>query len=741
MKFSQRLLFLSFVLVLGFVMNGASPSFASADKAISENSKASFTTTVDGESIGHADLTVTVNNRPTDLQTALSYFSERPVSARSITLEIDGKSYEVGDASASITHSALAINDLNIDPPDEVNQWEMTVSAVTNRKIIQFTYSDELLDESSMLSLHSDGANLHPHLLKISRDGVEIDASDFSALLSDSSLEVVGLDLNVEGHPVSAHHATVRIDESKITIDHAREAVADADSVWGGKIHLKNDEGTFIIEFETVVLLNMYIAKFTDGALSAMSEPITINGKTRDFPVSLPDTAQALADSVDGELHASYQYIIGGFSAQLTPTGADELSRHPDIEYIVPSRSVAHLNQNPNSEQVNPPSWGLDRVDQRDWVGGLNDDVYQYGFKGYGVHVYVMDTGIDQSTPDFGVRLSYGYNAISQTNQNTNDCYGSKHGVSVAGIIGGENHGIAKGVTLHPVKITCFTTVNVNTALIGLNWVVADIFSKGHPAVVNMSFNFENINFDVEIFENEIINTFYNEDVVYVTGAGNKQDIDACVYSPARLEEVITVGGSTILDRRLRFKLTLDSGSSFGPCVDLFAPGFEIPTVCGPSTYCEQDGTSFAAPHVAGIAALYLQQFPNWSSTQVKNAILITASANKLLPTSLGTGSPNLLAYWNGTAYTHCEPDVILWQNTVDNIVVDAIYDPITGLCSPGLSFQDGFVSNNKFYFPARFLGSCDTGVWDWGEYACWLGDAPPFTQAIELDGFFYYEE
>jgi subtilisin family serine protease len=129
--------------------------------------------------------------------------------------------------------------------------------------------------------------------------------------------------------------------------------------------------------------------------------------------------------------------------------------------------------------------------------------------------------------------------------------------------------------------------------------------------------------------------------VVYSISAGNSA-ADACFTTPAREPSALTVGATGGIfgssDARAGF-------SNFGTCLDLFAPGVQITAawIGSPTAINTIDGTSMAAPHVAGVAGLYLDANPGSTPAQVMNAI--TTNATPGVVTSPGTGSPNLLLY------------------------------------------------------------------------------------------------
>jgi subtilisin family serine protease len=132
--------------------------------------------------------------------------------------------------------------------------------------------------------------------------------------------------------------------------------------------------------------------------------------------------------------------------------------------------------------------------------------------------------------------------------------------------------------------------------------------------------------------------------VAYVVAAGN-QGADACTTSPARVPAAITVGATTRADHRAVY-------SNWGPCVDLFAPGSRTTSAWATSDTAAHtiSGTSSAAPHVAGVAALYLEAHPAASPEELAQALAAAATAGILSGTH---GAPNRLLY---AAFGAAEP-------------------------------------------------------------------------------------
>lgn len=333
-----------------------------------------------------------------------------------------------------------------------------------------------------------------------------------------------------------------------------------------------------------------------------------------------PGLARRLAAANGGEVGYIYTTAIKGFSAQLTPAAAAALARNPNVEAIEVDGIVSI------DATQSGATWGLDRIDQADLP--LNG-TYSYTSTGAGVRAYIVDTGIRGTHTEFAGRMEAGFTAITDRN-GTNDCNG--HGTHVAGTVGGTTYGVAKGVTLVPVRVLNCRGSGTNSGVIaGVDWVAAQSY---RPAVANMS-----LGGGASTALDNAVTAAVSAGVTFVVAAGNS-NVDACTASPARAPTAITVGATTNTDARASY-------SNFGTCVDIFAPGSSITSAWHKSDTQTStiSGTSMASPHVAGVAALYLQG-GNASPATVTNALTNGATTGKI--TSLGTGSPNRLLF---TAY------------------------------------------------------------------------------------------
>jgi subtilisin family serine protease len=315
-----------------------------------------------------------------------------------------------------------------------------------------------------------------------------------------------------------------------------------------------------------------------------------------------------------------YKAALKGFAAELTPEDVAALRADPDVAYVEQDQEVFA------STTQSGATWGLDRIDARAGLSGT----FSYTSTGANVNAYIIDTGIRGTHTEFTGRVRAGFTAINDRN-GTTDCNG--HGTHVAGTVGGTTYGVAKRVTLYPVRVLNCRGSGTNSGVIaGIDWV-ADRHVK--PAVANMS-----LGGGASQAINDAVQRAVTKGITMVVAAGN-DGANACSYSPASAPNAITVGATTSTDAR-------SSYSNFGSCVDVFAPGSSITSAWYRSDTQTNtiSGTSMASPHVAGVAALYLQGSPGATPSAVAAAIKGGATTGAV--TSAGSGSPNLLLY---TAY------------------------------------------------------------------------------------------
>ena len=329
----------------------------------------------------------------------------------------------------------------------------------------------------------------------------------------------------------------------------------------------------------------------------------------RTDPGAVAVAAGARADRV-------YRRVFNGFAASLSDVSWKRLLMDNRVMRIEQDRQVFM--------SVASKSWGVDRIDQR--ALPLNSSYTTIG-TGLGVSAFVVDTGIRFDHTIFGGRAVRGIDVVGDGN-NGADCNG--HGTHVAGTIGGgSGYGVAPDVTLVSARVlNCQGSGSVSGIIYALDWIAAN---ARRPAVVNMS-----LGGGASLSLDNAVNSLVASGIPTIVAAGN-DNLDACKQSPARATSAVTVAASSNTDGRASF-------SNWGSCVELFAPGVSIASAYknSPTSIALMSGTSMAAPHVAGRAALLLEANPTMTSSAVTSAILSTSTAGVI---GNVLGSPNRLLY------------------------------------------------------------------------------------------------
>ncbi|GAA0371238.1 hypothetical protein GCM10009092_39490 [Bowmanella denitrificans] len=349
---------------------------------------------------------------------------------------------------------------------------------------------------------------------------------------------------------------------------------------------------------------NQYIVVLKDSAVSPFAS-------SADF---VTQSARSAAGVTAGQVTAEFHHSVKGYAITTDAQSIQQLLQRDEVDYIEPVQIFRTTAQ-----QSNPP-WGLDRLDQQNLP--LSNS-YRYDLNGSGVNAYVIDTGINTSHTQFSGRIG---STVTTVGNSAEDCNG--HGTHVAGTIGASTYGVAKQVRLNSVKVFGCSGETTSTAIVqGIDWVVAN---AQRPAVANMS-----LGGGASTVLDQATNRLIQQGIVTVVAAGNDNS-DACSFSPARVSGAMTVGSTTSSDSRSSF-------SNWGSCVNIFAPGSNILStwIGGSSATNSISGTSMASPHVAGVAALYLQQNPQAGTSQVAQAIYSNAASGKISGTN---GTVNRLA-------------------------------------------------------------------------------------------------
>jgi subtilisin family serine protease len=373
-----------------------------------------------------------------------------------------------------------------------------------------------------------------------------------------------------------------------------------------------------------VLALGLFLAACSDGRLDLLEpgsvQPDLAAAATAEasYIVVLRDGAgpAEVARSVGASPRFVYSAVLNGFAADMTAAQAAALGRNPRVAYVEPDGEASTV-----ATQINA-TWGIDRVDQRDLpLGGT----YSYTTTAASVHAYIIDTGIRTDHQEFGGRAQQVYNSAGGKNT---DCNG--HGTHVAGTVGGTTYGIAKEVRLYGVKVlNCAGSGTWSGVIAGMDWVAKN---RKTPAVANMS-----LGGGKSQAVDDAVARLVAAGVYVVVAAGNS-NADACQSSPAGAPGAMTVAASTNTDAKASY-------SNWGSCVDLYAPGSSITSAWHSSRTAINtiSGTSMAAPHVAGVAALYRGKYAGDGTSAVTDSLIGNATAGKIGGNVVGT--PNKLLF------------------------------------------------------------------------------------------------
>ncbi|MEU3065267.1 S8 family peptidase [Streptomyces subrutilus] len=331
----------------------------------------------------------------------------------------------------------------------------------------------------------------------------------------------------------------------------------------------------------------------------------------------------------------TYTDAVNGFAATLGPLLLRAVRTSPAVEAVEENTAISIRDApepavQPEGRADRPTrslaaTWGQDRIDQR--FLPLDGEFTTHGH-GTGATAYILDTGIDYGHPEFGGRAVFGFDAVGD-GRNGMDCQG--HGTHVAATVASTTYGVAPQASLVAVRVLdCTGNGDKAQTIAGLDWVA---HNAHRPAVLNASIGEERSQ-----ALNDAATALFDKGVLPVVSAGNDA-ADACTASPASADRVVTVAATNRQDQESGF-------SNWGPCVTLHAPGQSIESARLGGGSTTLSGTSMAAPHVTGAAALYTAQHPN--AEPAETAAFLKRSATVGVLTDVRKGTANLLLFTGG---------------------------------------------------------------------------------------------
>ncbi|WP_456364240.1 S8 family serine peptidase [Priestia aryabhattai] len=302
---------------------------------------------------------------------------------------------------------------------------------------------------------------------------------------------------------------------------------------------------------------------------------------------NLTKTAKSKIENV-GEVQEKFKNV-NAVSLEVSDSELNKLQQDPNVTSVEKDSLVKISSY---ESQVIP--YGINTLNgTKSWESGLT---------GKGIKVAIIDSGI---SPHSDIDISGGKSFVDYTTSYNDD---NGHGTHVAGIVSAENNsfgvvGIAPDSNIYALKALDSEGVGYNSDIIkAIDWSI-----ENHMDIINMSLGGADQSYAFQ----QAIDKAYNSGILIVAAAGNES---SPVDYPAKYNNVIAVSATDPSNQLAYF-------SNRGPEIEVSAPGVNVISTYLGNSYASMDGTSMASPYVAGVLALYKQEYPDLTPTEIRNLL------------------------------------------------------------------------------------------------------------------------
>lgn len=381
------------------------------------------------------------------------------------------------------------------------------------------------------------------------------------------------------------------------------------------------------------------------SAGSEGDDPVYLVAFREDEP-NPAQVASAVLEGIGGKVGRVFEHAFRGAVVQIPEEAVEAVRRNPQVVAMEEEVIFTPDGMSSDTTVKSTGAWNLDRVDQRP---GSLDGSYRMRMTGLGVHIWVLDLGVQFPLDEFEFRMhdSWGFGKTNDPAQDPwVDCHPFGHGTPVASLAAGKDYGVAPSAFIHSMHVGAesgCTADPVGTSNVYVNAAIDQILATGYqPSVVVFAYSstVENAGVDGEVTEGSIQN-LVDAGIPMAVSAGQDHEgpaPDACDFFPASYSTTVAVAGTNSSD-------VMWSPSARGTCVDILAPAQSTQAIDPSGAVDSFTGNSAASPIVAGALALVKEEFP-WYGAQQAQGTLFGSATKDVIPTSGGTPSALLFTLY-----------------------------------------------------------------------------------------------